>query len=208
MGLAYIPANFSGYTNEYHFIVPQDVPSPFLAAQPFVTVYNTLSDIHNGILDTPALFFFLCMTLPFIVMLMLNEPHVIPYWASASGHDKDPVVRARAREIKPLTRRLWLGFYVLFLIFQLMEVYLVVPAYCAYVWFLATYPAPTWIDAAIKWFLLGVVYFLWALLGFAMGLYVVAITFLGTRELALGGRRARGRNEGKYEDKAKEVKMV
>ena len=41
-----------------------------------------------------------------------------------------------------------------------------------------------------------------------MGTFAIVNTFLGTRELALGGRRGRGMEEGKYGEKEAGTKMV
>ena len=141
----YLPANFPNFT------IPQNVASPFLAAQPFVSLYNVFSDIEHGIWDRILLFIFLVFATLYINLLMTNEPHVIPYSAFLTGHDQASIIRARAREIRPIIKKLWLGFYVVYLMYLLMQAYLVIPAYSTYVWSLMVFPAPTWGQAAMKW---------------------------------------------------------
>ena len=183
-------------------------PSPFLAAQPFVSLYNKLCDTHRTIIGYdlshtlwPIAFF--CISL-----LMLEEPHVIPYVVWVPGHDNDYIMHTCPREIKPLARMLWLAFYVDYLAFLLMEVYLGVPAYCAQVSLLATYPAPTRRNAFDKLCALIAFYGFMALLLFAVFLTAIVITFLGMRELALGHRRVGRSSEVNHEEKVKGWKMI
>ena len=116
-------------------------------------MYNYINAINTRLVATPVLVALLFQTLPLIISTMLFEPQIFPYLASATDPlFQDPIVRARARDIRPLTRILWLGIYIVFLKFEVVEAYILLPAYYAWFWsFATTCPAPIWWAAPVKW---------------------------------------------------------